>query len=145
MAAKLSGGGGGKYAIEQNSDINVTPFVDIMLVLLIIFMVAAPLATVSVEVKLPRAVAPPQTNPPKPFYVSIQGDAQAYIGDDEVPIDMVGSELLGLIGNTVPSDERIFIRADQNTRYGDFMQVMNSLQDSGFYSVALVGEDQSAQ
>ena len=59
MAAKLSGGGGGKWAIEQNSDINVTPFVDIMLVLLIIFMVAAPLATVSVEVKLPAAVAKP--------------------------------------------------------------------------------------
>ena len=145
MAAKLSGGGGGKYAIEQNSEINVTPFVDIMLVLLIIFMVAAPLATVSVEVKLPRAVAPPQQNPPKPFYVSIQANSRAYIGDDEVDIDSVGIELLDLIGNKTPSDERIFIRADQTTRYGDFMQVMNSLQDSGFYSVALVGEDQSAQ
>jgi biopolymer transport protein ExbD len=145
MAAKLSGGGGGKYAIEQNSEINVTPFVDIMLVLLIIFMVAAPLATVSVEVKLPRAVAPPQQNPPKPFYVSVQTDGTAYIGDDAVDIDSVGSELLRLIGNKTPSDERIFIRADQQTRYGDFMQVMNSLQDHGFYSVALVGEDTSSK
>ena len=147
MAAKLSGGGGGKYAIEQNSEINVTPFVDIMLVLLIIFMVAAPLATVSVEVKLPRAVAPPQQNPPKPFYVSIQSNSRVYIGDDEVTEGPsgVGSTLLTLIGNKVPSDERIFIRADQDTLYGDFMDVMNSLQDSGFYSVALVGEDQSAQ
>ncbi len=145
MAAKLSGGGGGRYAIEQNSDINVTPFVDIMLVLLIIFMVAAPLATVSVEVKLPVAVAPVQQNPPKPFYVSIQANSRVYIGDNEVDIDSVGTELLDLIGNKTPSDERIFIRADQTTRYGDFMQVMNSLQDSGFYSVALVGEDQSAQ
>lgn len=144
MAAKLSGGGGGKYAIEQNSEINVTPFVDIMLVLLIIFMVAAPLATVSVEVKLPVAVAPMAPNPPKPFYVSIQASSRVYIGDDEVDIDNVGSELLRLIGNKTPSDERIFIRADQTTRYGDFMQVMNSLQDSGFYSVALVGEDQSS-
>lgn len=144
MAAKLSGGGGGKYAIEQNSEINVTPFVDIMLVLLIIFMVAAPLATVSVEVKLPVAVAPMAPNPPKPFYVSIQANSRVYIGDDEVAIDNVGSELLRLIGNKIPSDERIFIRADQTTRYGDFMQVMNSLQDSGFYSVALVGEDQSS-
>jgi biopolymer transport protein ExbD len=144
MAAKLSGGGGGKYAIEQNSEINVTPFVDIMLVLLIIFMVAAPLATVSVEVKLPVAVAPMQQNPPKPFYVSIQANSRVYIGDNEVDIDGVGSELLRLIGNKTPSDERIFIRADQTTRYGDFMQVMNSLQDSGFYSVALVGEDQSS-
>ena len=143
MAAKLSGGGGGKYAIEQNSEINVTPFVDIMLVLLIIFMVAAPLATVSVEVKLPQATVPPAQNPPKPFYISIQNNARTYIGDDEVDIDGVGAELLSLIGNKTPSDERIFIRADQTTRYGDFMQVMNSLQDSGFYSVALVGEDQS--
>ena len=145
MAAKLSGGGGGKYAIEQNSEINVTPFVDIMLVLLIIFMVAAPLATVNVEVKLPVAVAPMQQNPPKPFYVSIQANSRVYIGDNEVDIDAVGTELLDQIGNKTPSDERIFIRADQTTRYGDFMQVMNSLQDSGFYSVALVGEDQSAQ
>ncbi|MDZ4108793.1 MAG: biopolymer transporter ExbD [Brevundimonas sp.] len=144
MAAKLSGGGGGRYAIEQNSEINVTPFVDIMLVLLIIFMVAAPLATVSVEVKLPVAVAPMAPNPPKPFYVSIQANSRVYIGDDEVDIDAVGTELLDLIGNKTPSDERIFIRADQTTRYGDFMQVMNSLQDSGFYSVALVGEDQSS-
>lgn len=143
MAAKISSGGGGKYAIEQNSEINVTPFVDIMLVLLIIFMVAAPLATVSVEVKLPRAVAKAQQNPPKPFYVSIQTDGRAYIGDNEVPIDSVGSELASLIGSRNPSEERIFIRADQQTRYGDFMQVMNSLQDNGFYSVALVGEDQS--
>lgn len=145
MAAKLSGGGGGKYAIEQNSDINVTPFVDIMLVLLIIFMVAAPLATVSVEVKLPTAVAKPAQNPPKPFYVSIQTDGTAFIGDDQVEITSVGAELGRMIGNKAPSDERIFIRADQQTRYGDFMQVMNSLQDHGFYSVALVGEDQSTQ
>ncbi|GAA0651983.1 biopolymer transporter ExbD [Brevundimonas lenta] len=145
MAAKLSGGGGGKYAIEQNSEINVTPFVDIMLVLLIIFMVAAPLATVSVEVKLPRAVAPPQENPPKPFFVSIQNDGSAYIGDNRVDIDAVGSTLGTMIGNKPPSDERIFIRADQQTRYGDFMQVMNSLQDHGFYSVALVGEDTSTK
>ncbi|MBW8303200.1 MAG: biopolymer transporter ExbD [Brevundimonas sp.] len=143
MAAKLSGGGGGKYAIEQNSEINVTPFVDIMLVLLIIFMVAAPLATVSVVVKLPVAVAPPQENPPKPFFVSIQANSRVYIGDNEVDIDSVGEELLGLIGNKTPSDERIFIRSHHTTRYGDFMQVMNSLQDSGFYSVALVGEEQT--
>ena len=146
MAAKLSGpGGGSKFTIEQNSEINVTPFVDIMLVLLIIFMVAAPLATVSVEVKLPVAVAPMQQNPPKPFYVSIQANSRVYLGDDEVDIDSVGTELLSQIGNKTPSDERIFIRADQTTRYGDFMQVMNSLQDSGFYSVALVGEEQTTK
>ncbi|MBX9803604.1 MAG: biopolymer transporter ExbD [Caulobacteraceae bacterium] len=145
MAAKLSGGGGGKYQVEQNSEINVTPFVDIMLVLLIIFMVAAPLAAPSVEVKLPRAVAPMQTNPPVPIYISIQGNGQAYLGDFPVELDQIGPELTGQIGRRNPADERIFIRADKTTRYGDFMQVMNSLQDNGFYSVALVGEDTDRQ
>jgi biopolymer transport protein ExbD len=145
MAAKLSGGGGGKYTVEQNSEINVTPFVDIMLVLLIIFMVAAPLATVSVEVKLPRAVSPPQENPPVPIYISIQNNGQVYLGDFPVDVDAIGTELTSQIGRRNPADERIFIRADQQTRYGDFMQVMNSLQDNGFYSVALVGEDAPAE
>ena len=146
MAAKLdSGGGGGKYHVEQNSEINVTPFVDIMLVLLIIFMVAAPLATVSVEVKLPRAVAPPQENPPKPIFISIQDDGDVYIGDFRSSVGELGTELTSQIGRRNPADERIFIRADQQTRYGDFMQVMNALQDNGFYSVALVGEDTSTQ
>ncbi|HRO33242.1 MAG TPA: biopolymer transporter ExbD [Brevundimonas sp.] len=145
MAAKLSGGGGGKYHVEQNSEINVTPFVDVMLVLLIIFMVAAPLATVSVEVKLPRAVAPPQTNPPKPIYISIQDDGDVYIGDFRTDVNSMGTELTSQIGRRNPADERIYIRADQQTRYGDFMQVMNALQDNGFYSVALVGEDTSLQ
>jgi biopolymer transport protein ExbD len=144
MAAKLSGpGGGGKFVVEQNSEINVTPFVDIMLVLLIIFMVAAPLATVSVEVKLPRAVAPPAQNPPKPVFISIQNDGDVYIGDFRTDIGVLGADLTEQIGSRNPEQERIFIRADQTTRYGDFMQVMNALQDNGFYSVALVGEDQS--
>jgi biopolymer transport protein ExbD len=142
MAAKLSGSGGGKYTVEQNSEINVTPFVDIMLVLLIIFMVAAPLATVSVAVKLPKAVAPPAQNPPKPIYISIQNDGDVFVGDFRSDVGSLGADLESQIGNRNPEDERIFIRADQQTRYGDFMQVMNALQDNGFYSVALVGEEQ---
>ncbi len=145
MAAKLSGGGGGKYHIEANSDINVTPFVDIMLVLLIIFMVAAPLASVSVPVELPIAVAKPQPNPPKPVYISIQNDGDVYVGDFKTDVGALGQDLRDQIKTRNPEEERIFIRADQQTRYGDFMQVMNALQDNGFYSVALVGEDQSTQ
>jgi len=143
MAAKLSGGGGGKYAIEQNSEINVTPFVDIMLVLLIIFMVAAPLATPSVELKLPTAIAPPGHAPQKPFYISIQGDGDVFLGDMKMQggASEVGGVLTSQIGSRDPQQERIYIRADKKTRYGDFMQVMNSLQDNQFYSVALVGED----
>ena len=142
MAAKLSGGGG-KGQVEPISDINVTPFVDIMLVLLIIFMVAAPLASVAVEVALPRAVAKAAPNPPKPIYISIQNDGDVFLGDNKVDVSELGAEMTGQIGRRNPADERIFIRADQQTRYGDFMQVMNALQDNGFYSVALVGEDTS--
>jgi biopolymer transport protein ExbD len=145
MGAKLGGGGGGKYHVEQNSEINVTPFVDVMLVLLIIFMVAAPLATVSVEVKLPRAVAAPAPSPPKPVYISIQNDGDVWIGDNRTDVGVIGDDLRALLGSRNPEQERIFIRSDQTTRYGDFMQVMNALQDNGFYSVALVGEDQSLQ
>ena len=143
MGAKLSGSGGGKYAIEQNSEINVTPFVDVMLVLLIIFMVAAPLATVSVPIELPRAVAPPAQNPPKPVFISIQNDGDVYVGDFRSNVGTLGQDLTDQIGRRNPEEERIFIRADRQTRYGDFMQVMNALQDAGFYSVALVGQDQS--
>ena len=141
MAAKIGSGGGGKYQIEQNSEINVTPFVDVMLVLLIIFMVAAPLATVSVEIELPTAVAPPQENPPKPIFISLQSDSDIYIGDGRTSLGTLGDDLRRLIGTRNPDEERIFIRADTTTRYGDFMQLMNALQDNGFYSVALVGED----
>ncbi|QTC89791.1 biopolymer transporter ExbD [Brevundimonas goettingensis] len=143
MAAKLGGPGGGKYHVEQNADINVTPFVDIMLVLLIIFMVASSVATVSVEVKLPLSQVPPGENPPKPVFISITIDGRVYIGDGESSFDTLGADLNSQIGRRDPTKERIFIRADQQTRYGDFMHAMNSLQDAGFYSVALVGEDKA--
>ena len=143
MAAKLGGQGGGKYHVEQEADINVTPFVDIMLVLLIIFMVASAVATPWVEVKLPIAIADPDPAPPKPIFISIQDDGRVYIGDGESTMETLGSDLATQIGARDPTKERIYIRADQQTRYGDFMQAMNSLQDSQFYSVALVGEDKA--
>ena len=143
MAAKLSGSGG-ESGIEQNADINVTPFVDVMLVLLIIFMVAAPLATVSVKLDLPPAVVIQKApNPPKPIYISIQRGGSIYIGDRATELDTIGNDLRKqLNGKRDPTKERIFIRADRDTIYGDFMGVMNKLQDNGFYSVALVGLDQ---
>jgi TonB system transport protein ExbD (group 1) len=141
MGAKLSGGGSSKFQIEQNSEINVTPFVDVMLVLLIIFMVAAPLATVSVAVDLPPAIAPATPNPPKPIYISIQSSGALFIGDFPTSLGNMGSDLRTQIGNRNPEKERIFIRADKQVIYGDFMGVMNTLQDNGFYSVALIGTD----
>ena len=141
MAAKLAGSGGGSNQIEQNSEINVTPIVDVMLVLLIIFMVAAPLASVSVKVDLPPAVAKASPNPPKPVYISIQKSGEVFIGDSSTSVDTLGADLKTNIGKRDPAKERIFIRADKETLYGDFMGVMNALQDAGFYSVALIGED----
>ena len=143
MGAKLSGGGGSKFHVEQNSEINVTPFVDVMLVLLIIFMVAAPLATVSIEVSLPKATVPPAQTPDKPAYISLQKNARVYIGDKETSLDTLGEDLRTSIGTRDPNNERIFIRCDKETRYAEFMKVMNVLQDNGFYSVALQGEDES--
>jgi TonB system transport protein ExbD (group 1) len=144
MAAKLSGGGGDRFNVEQNSEINVTPFVDVMLVLLIIFMVAAPLASVSVEVNLPPAVAKPSTSPPKPVYISIKASGQVFIGDSRTTIDSMGQDLADAVGKRDPTRERIYIRADEKTRYGAFMEVMNTLQDNGFYSVALIGRDDNS-
>ena len=140
MGAKLSGSGGASE--EMNSTINVTPFVDVMLVLLIIFMVAAPLASVTVKVNLPPAVAKASTNPPKPVYISIQDSGRIFIGDFPSDLSGLGDDLRKNIGaKRNPTKERIFIRADKNVLYGDFMGVMNMLQDNGFYSVALIGED----
>ena len=142
MAAKLSSGGGGRYEESQNAEINVTPFVDVMLVLLIIFMVAAPLASVTVKVELPPAVAPPGTNPPKPVYISIQPNGSLFIQDFRTDLGSLGDDLRRSLGEKRnPEKERIFIRADKDVLYGDFMGVMNMLQDNNFYSVALVGED----
>ncbi|HXU99936.1 MAG TPA: biopolymer transporter ExbD [Caulobacteraceae bacterium] len=145
MAAKLSGPSGGRYDVAQNHTINVTPFVDVMLVLLIIFMVAAPLASVTIKVALPPAAAKPAKNPPKPVYISLKKDGRVFVGDNSSSLDSLGDDLKSAVGTRDPTKERIFIRGDQDVMYQDFMAVMNKLQDNGFYSVALVGEDKSGR
>ena len=143
MAAKLSGSSGGRYDVAQNASINVTPFVDVMLVLLIIFMVAAPLASVNVKVKLPPAAAKPAKSPPKPVYISIKTNGKVFVGDNATELDTLGEDVHKAIGKRDPNNERIFIRGDEDVLYQDFMAVVNKLQDNGFYSVALVGEDRA--
>ena len=145
MAAKLAGASGGRYDVAQNASINVTPFVDVMLVLLIIFMVAAPLASVTIKVALPPAAAKPAKNPPKPVYISLKKDGRVFVGDNSSTMDTLGDDLKAAVGVRNPTNERIFIRGDQDVLYEDFMAVMNKLQDNGFYSVALVGEDKSGR
>ncbi|HEX6866299.1 MAG TPA: biopolymer transporter ExbD [Caulobacteraceae bacterium] len=145
MAAKVGGKGGGKYDLGQNSDINVTPFVDVMLVLLIIFMVAAPLATVSIAVDLPPATPPPPGKKIEPVFINVQENGDLYLADrqtslDTLPSDLVGAfQAKGVTGD--PRQERVFIRADADVMYSDFMAVLNVLQGSGYFKVGLINED----
>ena len=144
MAAKLGGIKGGKYSIGQNADINVTPFVDVMLVLLIIFMVSAPLATVAIKIDLPPAVP---TNSPvlkKPVYISMKDDGNVYVVATPTSLTTLQADLQRAFSETDPRHETILIRADKNVRYGAFMSVVNQLQTDGFFKVSLITEDLSA-
>lgn len=146
MGAKLGGGGKGKFELGQNSDINVTPFVDVMLVLLIIFMVAIPAATVSIKLDLPPAIPPPPgTKVKEPILVNIQQGGGIYIGEQQTSLEGLTTDLAVVMTKddpaTPPTEQRVYIRADRTVRYGDFMAVMNNLQENGFYQVALINED----
>ncbi|MFC0239522.1 TonB system transport protein ExbD [Rhodopseudomonas telluris] len=120
-------------------EINVTPFIDVMLVLLIIFMVAAPLATVDLGVDLPASTAAPQPRPDKPVYLTLQSDLTLAIGETPVARDALDAALQGATNGN--KDERIFVRADKAVSYGELMAVMNLLRDAGYLKVALVGLD----
>jgi biopolymer transport protein ExbD len=146
MGAKLGGGGGGKFDLGQNSDINVTPFVDVMLVLLIIFMVAIPAATTSIKLDLPPAIPPPPgTKMKEPTLVNVQAGGGIFIGEQPTTIDNLPSDLARKLTaddpTLPPTQQRVYIRADKQVRYGDFMAVMNTLQGNGYYQVALINEE----
>ena len=127
----------GAEELTEVHDINVTPFIDVMLVLLIIFMVAAPLATVDVPVDLPAANVVQQKRPDKPVYLTIKADLTLAIGDDPVSPGGLGAALEAATG--ADKDSRIFLRADRAVHYGDVMQVMNDLRAARYLKVALVG------
>ncbi len=125
--------------LAEVHEINVTPFIDVMLVLLIIFMVAAPLATIDLGVDLPASAIEPRPRPDKPVFVTVKPDLSVAVGEDIIARDALTSTL-----DTVSKgnkDERIYLRADKAVSYGDLMEVMNLLRNAGYLKVALVGLD----
>jgi biopolymer transport protein ExbD len=127
----------GSDELTEVHDINVVPFIDVMLVLLITFMVAAPLATVDVPVDLPSSTAQPQQRPNKPIYLTLKADGSLAIGDDPVARDALADALAAATAGN--KDERIFLRGDRAVPYGDVMELMNDLRGAGYLKIALVG------
>lgn len=123
--------------LSENHDINVTPFIDVMLVLLIIFMVAAPLATVDIKVDLPASSAEPQKKPDKPIYLTIKADRTLALGNDAVSMDNLPAALKQATNND--PQKYIFLRADKTVDYDTLMKTMNRMQTAGYLKVALVG------
>jgi biopolymer transport protein ExbD len=127
----------GEDELSDIHEINVTPFIDVILVLLIIFMIAAPLATVDVNVNLPGLTAEPQKRPDKPIFLTIKADHSLALGDNPVQREELASALLGQTNGD--KGQPIFLRADKTLPYGDFAEVINLLRRSGFLKIALVG------
>ena len=138
MAIRLSAE---KEALEAIYEINVTPFIDVMLVLLIIFMVAAPLSTVDVNVDLPASTAQPAPRPDKPLFLTVKPGLSLALG--EAPVDR--NSLAGALDAQTQGDreERIFIRADRSVPYGEVMEVMNLLRAAGYLKIGLVGLEEA--
>lgn len=123
--------------LPENHEINVTPFIDVMLVLLIIFMVAAPLATVDVNVDLPVSNASPAQRPEQPIYVTVKPDLTLAIGNEDIAPGGLAAALGRATGDN--REQRIFVRADKTVTYGDLMGVMNALRETGYLKIALIG------
>ena len=144
MGAKLAGGGKAKYELGQNADINVTPFVDVMLVLLIIFMVAAPMATVAIKIDLPPAQAPKDPTDKKPTVLSIRQGGEVFVvaqaNTQKVDLPNLASVLNATLGANA-TNQSVLVRADRDVRYREFMAVVNQLQKDGFYKVGLISEN----
>ena len=134
MAANISGG---EDEAGELHEINVTPFIDVMLVLLIIFMVAAPLSTVDVAVDLPVSTAKPEPRPDKPLFLTIRADLSLALGNDPVS----SAQFARAMDEASQQDrtKRVFLRADKTVPYSELMRVMNLLRAAGYLKVALVG------
>ncbi|AZV37935.1 TonB system transport protein ExbD [Komagataeibacter xylinus] len=131
---------------HEASEINVTPFIDVMLVLLVIFMVTAPLTTVNVPVDLPSSTEKPTPRPDDPVFLTVKADHNLALGEDDITMDALAGALESATkGNR---DERIFLRADKTVDYGTLMGVMDKLRSAGYLKVALVnlqGQEQGSE
>ena len=140
MGASLGGNGGGRRGRRgQNggfSEINVTPFVDVMLVLLIIFMVAAPMMTAGVQVDLPESAASPISGQDEPLTITVQHSGVVYIQETAVPTEELGAKLAAILQEK--KDTRIFVKGDTKVSYGTMMQVVGEINAAGFTKVALL-------
>ena len=144
--AAASGGSSGRRRRRRGkgpiADINMTPFIDVMLCLLIIFMVAAPLLTAGVPLDLPKSEASALNVDKQPVTVSIKADGAIYIGESKIASDEVVSKLTAIAGQLQGFDERIFVRGDKAANYGLIMQVMGRISGAGFKKVALITEQE---
>ena len=154
MAGKLASSGGGKRGRHDvTADPNVIPFIDVMLVLLIIFMIAAPISSVDIEVDMPTSRIEPSKRPPRPTWVSLaEGPSglEVYVMNDLVDINRLGEAAYESVKTNTPQianddfeikDQRIYIRADSGLEYRHVVRVMNRLQDKGFTKIGFVAED----
>ncbi|WP_454814901.1 TonB system transport protein ExbD [Labrys neptuniae] len=123
--------------LTENHEINVTPFIDVMLVLLIIFMVAAPLSTVDIAVDLPVSTAMPVERPDKPLYLTLKSDLSLALGNEPIQRETLAASLDNFTAND--RQARIFLRADKSVSYEQLMTLMNQLREAGYLKIALVG------
>ena len=139
VSFSMPSNGAGRYrrrSYRPMSEINVTPMVDVMLVLLVIFMITAPLLTVGVPVELPKTKAASMTNQEEPLVISVKKDGAIYLQDTAIDMENLGPRLAAITQNK--PDTSIYVRADKDTNYGVFAQVLAELQASGFNKVGLV-------
>ena len=137
MAVNLGNGtkrNGSRY--RPMADINVTPFVDVMLVLLVVFMVTAPLLTVGVPVDLPKTDAQQISTPEEPVVITIDASNRVYIQETEVPLENLAARLAAITGAN--PDTKIYVRGDRSIEYGRIMEVMGSVSQAGFKKVSLL-------
>ena len=141
MSFNLNSPGNNDDELAESHEINVTPFIDVMLVLLIVFMVAAPLATVDIHVDLPASSAKEQPRPSTPLFLTVKEDLSLVLGESPISARNLEAKLDHATAGI--KDTRLFLRADKKVNYGELMAVMNDLRQAGYLKIALVGLEQT--